>query len=763
MKVAYIVSMFPCWSETFILRELVGVHRQGIETLVCSLKPCTETLVQPEAAAFVEQGKVFYPSPVRGVARFAWCLVRHPFRVAGFLMSFLEHFHGPAVSLMRSLASVILAADFMPILREQGVQHIHACWGTYPSTAALFLARVSGYPISFTTHAHDLFLEDHALAVKFQDARFAVTISEYNRNLIARRYPDVTLEKVHVVHSALDTAFYSCERQPVTPPLLVSVGRLVEMKGLADLIDACALLRERCLPFRCRIVGDGPLKQDLKGRIERHGLVAQVELHDPVPQDEIRKLLSQAACFVLPCVTATDGDQDGIPTVLIEAMAAGVPVISCPTSGVPELVESGVTGLLAESRNPQSLAQAIERLLSDRDLRERLVAAAHVKIHEDYNIVKTAACLAGLFRKRARIPSKVLLIIDELEIGGAQRQVRELVKGLLAAGLSVHVIYFRPESAEMLPDFHAAGIRPIVVPKHRRVDFLFLYRLWRTIVHLQPEIVQTYSPTADLWGRAAAVLARSPVIISVARSVQMTWTMKLLDPFTSTFISNSQAVKDSLQQNRGIPADRVTVVPNGMDLSLYGNWNRTGNAVPMIGVACRLVPVKNLSCLLHAAARLKKAGVRYLVVIAGDGPLEKVLKEEAQELGVQEDVAFLGSRTDVPQLLSGWDVAVLPSWHEGMPNFLMEAMAACLPIVASDVPANRELLKGGEVGVLFPPESPQALADALLDLLKDPQRAQALGERAGHAIQGYTVEAMVRRHLELYEQTYQRITCDAKA
>jgi glycosyltransferase involved in cell wall biosynthesis len=172
---------------------------------------------------------------------------------------------------------------------------------------------------------------------------------------------------------------------------------MVEMKGFSDLVDACALLRARGLEFRCTIVGEGPLRDALQDRIARLGLASQVQLQSPLPQAEIRRLLGEAACFVLPCVTAGNGDQDGIPNVLMEAMAARVPVVSCATSGVPELVQHEVTGLLAETRDPASLARAIERLLGDPVLARRLVRAGRSRVDAQFDIRTNAGRLASLF------------------------------------------------------------------------------------------------------------------------------------------------------------------------------------------------------------------------------------------------------------------------------------------------------------------------------------------------------------------------------
>lgn len=752
MKVAYILSMFPCWSETFILREMVELQRRGVELTILSLKPCSETLVQPDAEAIVRQGRVVVLSSRSAVWQLLLLALRHPLKLASLLIDFARTYRGSASSFMKSLASMAIGAAFIPELRKRGIEHIHAPWGTYPSTAALLCSRMAGYRFSFTTRAHDLFLEDHALELKFRDAAFAQTITEYNQRLINKRYPYIAPGTLHVIHSALYPEVFDIERRPIDPPTLMSVGRMVEMKGFADLIDACALLRDRGVHFQCRIVGEGPLQGSLREQIARLKLESHVALVPPVAQGEIRRMLGEATCFVLPCVTASDGDQDGIPNVLTEALAARVPAISCPTSGVPELIEDGISGLLVPQHNPPALADAIARLIGDTELQQRVAQAGRAKVDAEFSIRKNAARLGDLMALAGRQPRRVALIIDELETGGAQRQVLELARGLTELHVSVQVIYFRAENAEMLDEFVAAGVRPLLVAKRRAIDLPFAWNLRRTLAALRPDVVQTYTATADLWGRAAALAARVPVIVSAARTDKMSASMKLCDPFTTVFTANSDAVRQSLIRQRGVDPDEITVIPNGIAVQRFQQTAARRNPMLVAGTVARLDEQKNLSCLLKAAAVLRDRGMEVRVEIVGDGPLRTELISEAGALGVGDRVVFHGARSDVAELLQTWDAAVLSSWHEGLSNFLMEAMAARLPIAASDIPANRELLQDGAAGRLFAPTEPAALADILADFDARRDAAASLGRAAGQAIQAYSVEVMSLRHLELYAQ-----------
>lgn len=400
-RIAYILSMFPALSETFILRELLELERSGVELTILSLKPFTDRIVHPEAQSLMTRVPVHYASPCRGLARFAWLALSRPAKVVKLAADFHASFQGSSLSLVKSFTAMVLASDLIPILRARECTHVHAPWATYPATAALFCSRMAGYSFSFSARAHDLFLEDHGLAVKFREARFAQTITEYNRLLIERRYFRQPNPHLHVIHSALNPEEFRARPEPFGTPMVLSIGRMVEMKGFAHLIEACALMRDQGVAFTCCIVGQGPLHDDLSRLIQQRRLADRVHLRKPMAQAEIRRLLAQATCFVLPCITANDGDQDGIPNVLMEAMASGVPVVSCPTSGVPELVQHGRTGLLARPRDPESLSQQIVKLLLDPQLRDRLAEAGRRKVESDFDIRKTAAKLASLFPVRA--------------------------------------------------------------------------------------------------------------------------------------------------------------------------------------------------------------------------------------------------------------------------------------------------------------------------------------------------------------------------
>ena len=253
-------------------------------------------------------------------------------------------------------------------MKVAGIGHIHAHFAGLAARTAYWLQRYYGIGYSFTAHANDIFSPaDPALPVQLDElirrAKFVVTVSDFSAAQLRARFPWAT-RKIHRVYNGIDTTAFPLARPARNPPRIVSVGRYIEKKGFADLIAACAVLRDRNVAFDCRIVGEGPLDAELTATIERLDLRARVELTGPKPLSEIAALLQTARVFALPCVEEADGGMDNLPTVIAEAMAAGLPVVSTTLAGVPEMVADGKTGLLVPPRSPDHLADALARLLT---------------------------------------------------------------------------------------------------------------------------------------------------------------------------------------------------------------------------------------------------------------------------------------------------------------------------------------------------------------------------------------------------------------
>ncbi|WP_411832464.1 glycosyltransferase family 4 protein [Pseudoxanthomonas mexicana] len=386
-RAVYVVSLFPCWSETFIVREINALIENGVDVRIVSLKRPSEALVQADAATLMD--RVRHPrSLARALAGLAAASFRRPAAVLGSLGAILaDTWRTPAVC-VKSLAAWLRGLEHVRWLREFDPQIIHAHWATYPSTAAWTLGRVLDRPFGFTCHAHDIFVERQLIARKIEDAALAVTISRFNVGWLSARETPLAGSKLKIVHCGVDMAVNHWNADGRTPHSILTVGRLDPIKGFATLIRALGLLRRRGLDFRCRLLGSGPLDAELRRLAREQDVDDRIEFAGAQPQDVVRRWMGEAGLFVLPSEVAEDGNRDGIPVALMEAMATGCPVISTRVSGIPELVEHDATGLLVDERQPEALADAMQRLLEDAELRRRVSHGARGKIEREFDARK---------------------------------------------------------------------------------------------------------------------------------------------------------------------------------------------------------------------------------------------------------------------------------------------------------------------------------------------------------------------------------------
>ncbi|MGZ3441449.1 MAG: glycosyltransferase, partial [Polyangia bacterium] len=232
---------------------------------------------------------------------------------------------------------------------------------------------------------------------KIESAQVPVTISRFNVDWLSERATPRARERLSVVHCGVDLPTIPFQADGREPGLIMTVGRFDPINGFDVLIDALGLLAQQGRRVRCRIIGQGPLEASMRAAIARYGLGDSVELTGAMPQAEVRKSLYAASIFALPSVVAANGDRDGIPVSLMEAMAAGTPAVSTTVSGIPELIDDGREGLLVPERNPQALAQALARLLDEPALGARLALAARAKVEREFDAAVEARKVLQLF------------------------------------------------------------------------------------------------------------------------------------------------------------------------------------------------------------------------------------------------------------------------------------------------------------------------------------------------------------------------------
>lgn len=393
MKIGYVLKRYPRFSETFVVNEIIALERAGVSVEIFPLGPVQESHFQADIARV--------RAPVRRVrdhfnnSMLLWQLLVESRRT---LPGFRHH---PEVADPHDADTVGQALVLARKARLHGIQHFHAHFGTQAATIARLAGAFAGIPYSFTAHAKDIYHQYEVpvgLDEKIRDAAFTVTVSDYNLNYL-RKMHGATAHNSHRIYNGLDLDRF-VYRPPATHSReIIAVGRLVEKKGFPTLIDAIAQLRNRGIDCHCTLVGDGPLRGQLAGQIEALGLNDWVTLAGPRPQDDVIALTRNARVMVAPSIISTGGDRDGLPTILVEAMALGTPCISTSVVGIPELVRHQESGLCVPPNNADALADAIIELLSDPAKCAHLAQNARERIERDFDIHRNTRLLQALFRQ----------------------------------------------------------------------------------------------------------------------------------------------------------------------------------------------------------------------------------------------------------------------------------------------------------------------------------------------------------------------------
>jgi len=390
-RVGYVVKRFPRYSETFIVNEILAHEAAGLEIEIFSLRPPNDTHFQDSLSRV--RAPVCYLPAVGIKALEFWQGVEAAAEVCPHLWR--EFHRAVGEDAFDVYQALVLARE----VAVRGIDHLHAHFATSPTNVARLGAFFAGISYSFTAHAKDIFHESVRpadLLRKLSDADAVVTVSDYNVEFLRRSHGSAAA-RVRRVYNGLDLVRFPYQDPRVRKVEIVAVGRLIEKKGFSDLVAACSLLAGWGRDFRCEIIGTGPLEKELAALIDRHGLRERVLLVGPRPRNEIIERVSAASVFAAPCVVGSDGNRDGLPTSLLEAMALGTPCVSTYVTGIPELVRDDETGLLVRPGAPADLALALARLLGDAELRVRLARAARRLIEREFDAERNAAQLREVF------------------------------------------------------------------------------------------------------------------------------------------------------------------------------------------------------------------------------------------------------------------------------------------------------------------------------------------------------------------------------
>ncbi|MBW0001222.1 MAG: glycosyltransferase family 4 protein [Verrucomicrobia bacterium] len=389
-SLAYLFERFPAFTQTFCAREVLELSRQGLAVPIYSIRRPVEP---PPSDLPLQDLDVRYLPDTN----------RLRFKLEARLLSPQYHQHWDAEGDTRDKNRYREALYLGRRLRRHGIGHLHVHFASLAARTAWWIKRLHGIPYSLTAHAKDIFRpkpdQRVPMEVLIRDAAFVVSVSNYGADYLRARVPEAA-GRILRIYNGLDLSRFRAARPEATPIRLLAIGRLIEKKGFIYLLQACRDLNRAGLPFSCRIVGEGPEHDHLAQYIERERLSPRVQLVGARTQGEIADLLAEASIFVFPAVHDRDRDSDNLPTVIAEAMASGLPVVSTWVAGIPEMVVPDRNGLLVEERNPSRLAQAIQLLAEDPARRVSFGTNSRRLAEQHFDLHKTVAQLRETFRER---------------------------------------------------------------------------------------------------------------------------------------------------------------------------------------------------------------------------------------------------------------------------------------------------------------------------------------------------------------------------
>ena len=408
MRLGYLYSRYPIISQTFCDTELLALEQLGVPLEIGSVYPPLTSLRHEHLSRL--RAPIRY-APPQQILRIWEKKAKTSGKWPAALVELHERKYGPRFKPGQRARNALYFAD---LFTHNGVDHVHVHFANRAAHTALFLKEISGIPFSVTAHGQDFMTDlgnDDLLREICAAAEFIAAETDYSRELLCQRCPD-SAAKIHRVYNGIDLEWFPsplpAKQNPA--PLILSVGRLVPFKGFEYLIDACAELTRCGLDFTCEIVGDGPLRESLRAKIDKLNLSSRVALLGSLSQGAIFEKLHATDIFVLASVVDPQGGSDVFPTVILEAMSAALPLVSTRLAGIPESVVHDKTGLLVPPGDTAALADALEQLIRDPARRLRYGQAGRARMEQHFEIKKTVVPLLQLLRRssvpRAKSPAR---------------------------------------------------------------------------------------------------------------------------------------------------------------------------------------------------------------------------------------------------------------------------------------------------------------------------------------------------------------------
>jgi glycosyltransferase involved in cell wall biosynthesis len=403
----YILKGYPRISETFIANEVLRLEELGLRIRIFSMRPPRETTRHAHLSRIRARVDYLPEQLLRGLPRLLPANLvlarRQPDRYRAALALAWDRWRRSrrSATFKHLLQAGYVVQRWLP---GSGVVHLHAHFAHSPASVAMFAAVLGGLPFSFTAHAKDIYTSQRALlAQKMALARFVVTCTRYNQ-LHLERLRRAPAPPIHTIYHGIDPDLFQPAddglRAPCPPYRILTVARLTAKKGIATVLHALSLLRREGVPLTYTLIGDGDARRSVLGLVRGLDLAPTVHWLGTQPHEEVLRHFRQADLFALGCEIAADGDRDGIPNVLMESMAMGVPVVATRVSAIPELIEDGVSGTLVPPADPVAMAGAMRRMLTDGEPQRRMRQTARRVILQHFDNRVLTAGLAELFSRQ---------------------------------------------------------------------------------------------------------------------------------------------------------------------------------------------------------------------------------------------------------------------------------------------------------------------------------------------------------------------------
>jgi len=402
--VAYVLLWFPLSSETFIFREVVQLMARGLPIRAYTMYGKSLTGCSEEMCRFsgpVERMGI--GGTLRIFQAFMRELWRNPLKTCklmrqGFFRR-MRNLESLGENIWCFMAGFLLAE----LCRKDGVKLIHAPWANGPATAAWVASRLTGIPFAFTGRAGDIYPEDGLLHEKSADALFIRTNNHANVFWLRKFCPKGQEDKVHAIYNSLTfTPKGQCAVNMRPPYKLLAVGRFARTKGFPDLLTAMARLKRENVPVTLTLVGDGRWWRKLTNMRDRLALNDIVHLPGFIPHDQICGFMIDHDMLIMPSVVHSNGDRDGIPNVIMEALSHGMPVIATDVCGISEVILNEETGLLTPQRSPRKLADAVRQMVEDRELARRMAVKGRERVERMFDRERNIAALLQLYVDESR-------------------------------------------------------------------------------------------------------------------------------------------------------------------------------------------------------------------------------------------------------------------------------------------------------------------------------------------------------------------------